>query len=119
MRVIDTTPDIDLSDPDCIESYWGDELIESLYFAPKKVSTDTQDAALAYERTGLETSELMEPLFYMFARIDFPVRTGYVFGYLAVRRYLQDQGLRTKDILGIDWRRVLCAQHEEKGQACS
>lgn len=271
MRVIDTTLDIDLSDSDSIESYWDDELIESLYFVPKKVSTDTRDAALAspafaqslaklrelsasrslasycselmagfehdtghslahgtlylvlgcatttiytvtvdgsdvsvlcveslggsiqtlalylahefthfarkdlidgdifescigerlvtegiaesysadvvpnqttaaycivdeetvswvvdhnealeaYVRTGLETSELMEPLFYMFARIDFPVRTGYVFGYLAVRRYLQDQGLRTKDILGIDWRRVLCAQHEEKGQACS
>lgn len=67
----------------------------------------------ALVRTSLETTELMETLFYMFARIDFPVRTGYVFGYLAVRRYLQEQGLRTKDILGIDWRRVLRAQHEE------
>ena len=55
----------------------------------------------------------MEPLFYMFARIDFPVRTGYVYGYLAVRRYLRDQGLQTRDILGIDWRRVLCAQDKE------
>ncbi len=63
--------------------------------------------------TGLKTTELMETLFYMFARIDFPVRTGYVFGYLAVRRYLQDKGLQTKDVLGIDWRLVLCAQSEE------
>ncbi len=61
----------------------------------------------------LETTELMETLFYMFARISFPVRTGYVFGYLAVRRYLQDNGLQTKDVLGIDWRLVLCAQSEE------
>lgn len=60
-------------------------------------------------RTSLESTEQMESLFYMFARIGFPVRTGYVFGYLAVRRYLQDQGLRTKDIIGIDWRRVLRA----------
>ena len=72
----------------------------------------------AYVRTGLDTSKLMEPLFYMFARIDFPVRTGYVFGYLVVRRYLQDQGLQTKDILGVDWRRVFCAHNEEKGQTC-
>lgn len=64
-------------------------------------------------RTSLETTELMETPFYMFARIDFPVRTGYVFGYLAVRRYLQEQGLRTKDILDIDWRRVLRVQNEE------
>lgn len=70
------------------------------------------DELEALVRTNLETTELMESLFYMFARIDFPVRTGYVFGYLAVRRYLQDQGLETKDILGIDWRRVLCARGE-------
>ncbi len=70
------------------------------------------DELEALVRTNLETTELMESLFYMFARMDFPVRTGYVFGYLAVRRYLQDQGLETKDILGIDWRRVLCTQDE-------
>lgn len=270
MKVIDTTADVDLSDPRSIESYWNDELIETLYFDPKRVSTDMRDAALAspsfaqritklqalaalcslashcsklmaeferdtrhslaggtlylvlgcatttiytvavdgsdvsvlcleslegsaqtlslylahefthfirkdlldkdifescvgerlvtegiaesysadvvpdqstatycivseetvswveahfdaletYVRTGLTTTELMEPLFYMFARIDFPVRTGYVFGYLAVRRYLQEHGLQTKDVLGIDWRRVLCAQNEEKDQTC-
>lgn len=182
MKVIDTTLGIDLRDPRSIESYWNDDLIEALYFGPKKVSAGMRDAALylahefthyvrkdllnkdifescvgerlvtegiaesysadvvggqatatycivdeatvswveahyaeleALVRTSLETTELMETLFYMFARIDFPVRTGYVFGYLAVRRYLQEQGLRTKDILGIDWRRVLRAQHEE------
>ena len=93
MRVIDTTAGVDLSDPLSIESYWDGKLIE--------------------------TTELMEPLFYMFARIDFPVRTDYVLGYLAVRQYLQDHGLRTKDILGIDWRRVLRAQHEEENQTCT
>ena len=52
------------------------------------------DELEALVRTGLETTELMETLFYMFARLDFSVRMGYVFGYLAVRRYLQDQGLQ-------------------------
>lgn len=265
MKVIDTTVGVDLSDPKSIESYWNDELIEALYFGPKRVSANMRDAALAspafaqslaklqtlaashalvsycsglmdrfardaghflgngslylvlgcatttiytvevngsdvsvlcveslggstqtlelclahefthfvrkdlldkdifescigerlvtegiaesysadvvpgqttatycivdeatvawvethydeleaHVRATLETTELMESLFYMFARIDFPVRTGYVFGYLAVRRYLQNQGLQTKDILGVDWRRVLCAQSEE------
>ncbi len=71
------------------------------------------DTLEALVRTNLQTTELMETLFYMFAHIDFPVRTGYVFGYLAIRRYLQERGLRTKDILDINWRRVLCAQNEE------
>ncbi|MDO4808102.1 MAG: DUF2268 domain-containing putative Zn-dependent protease [Coriobacteriales bacterium] len=69
---------------------------------------DEHRAALdAYIRGGLESTELMEPLFYMFANVDFPVRTGYVYGYRAVRDYLKRHRLRTKDILGIDWRRVL------------
>ena len=71
------------------------------------------DELEAYVRSGLEATELMEPLFYMFARIDFPVRTGYVYGYLAVRRYLRDQGPQTRDFLGIDWRRVLSDQDKE------
>ena len=115
MQVIDTTSAIDFSNPSCIESYWNDKLVETLYFGPKIVSwVEANYKALeARIRTSLESTEQMESLFYMFARIDFPVRTGYVFGYLAVRRYLQERGLRTKDILGIDWRRVLRAQHEE------
>lgn len=64
----------------------------------------------SYVRGGLESTDLMEPLFYMFARIDFPVRTGYVLGYRAVRGYLDEQGLETKDILGIDWHRVLVSE---------
>lgn len=61
----------------------------------------------AFVRGGLESTDRMEPLFYMFAQTDFPVRTGYVLGYRAVRGYLEEQGLETKDILGIDWHRIL------------
>ncbi len=46
MQVIDTTLGVDLNDPNSIASYWSDRLIETLYFAPKKVSTDIRDAAL-------------------------------------------------------------------------
>ena len=63
----------------------------------------------AYVRAGLESTELMEPLFYMFAKIDFPVRTGYVYGYFAVRDYLKRHHLQTKDIIGIDWQSVLAS----------
>lgn len=61
----------------------------------------------AFVRGGLESTDLMEPLFYMFAQTDFPVRTGYVLGYRAVRGYLGERGLETKDILGIDWHCIL------------
>ena len=47
MKVIDTTLGIDLSDPRSIKSYWNEELIEVLYFGPKKVSANMRDAALA------------------------------------------------------------------------
>ena len=112
MQVIDTTSAIDYTDPSSIESYWNDKLVETLYFGPKIVSwVEANYKALeARINSSLDTAEQMESLFYMFARIDFPVRTGYVFGYLAVRRYLEDLGLQTKDIIGIDWRRVLRAQ---------
>lgn len=45
MRVIDTTAGVNLSDPRGIESYWNGELIKALYFGPKRVSTDTRNAA--------------------------------------------------------------------------
>lgn len=37
----------------------------------------------------LEGTRLMETLFYMYARTEYPPRCGYVYGYLIVRRYLE------------------------------
>jgi len=58
----------------------------------------------------INTPELMSHYFYMFAdtnATNMPTRTGYVYGYLKVREYLENNGLKIKDILGIDWRKVI------------
>ena len=49
----------------------------------------------------------MRDLFYMYADISFPVRSGYVYGYFVVKKYLEENGLHVKDILGIDWKEIL------------
>lgn len=56
---------------------------------------------------ALDDTSLMEGLFWMYAPIDYPVRTGYVYGYDRVRQYLETRGLHVRDILGIDWQDVL------------
>lgn len=68
---------------------------------------DNEDHLAKTIAEGLETTDQMAYLFYMYAQIDIPVRTGYVYGYRAVRRYLVAHHLQTKDILGIDWHDVL------------
>lgn len=60
-----------------------------------------------YTKGKLESNELMSDLFYMFAEIDFPVRTGYVYGYFKVKEYLDKNNLKIKDILQIDWHEIL------------
>ena len=55
----------------------------------------------------LDTNELMSDFFYMYADISIPVRTGYVYGYLKVKKYLEKNNLRIKDILNKDWRDIL------------
>ncbi len=60
-----------------------------------------------YIKEELDNNNLMSDLFYMFAEIDFPVRSGYVYGYLKVKTYLEKNKLKVKDILGINWRDVL------------
>ena len=55
----------------------------------------------------LEDASWIQNLFSMSAEIDFPVRTGYVYGYYAVRDYLLRKRLRVKDILGADWKEIL------------
>lgn len=57
-----------------------------------------------------DTSELMYDYFYMYADINItgiPPRTGYVYGYLKVKQYLENNNLKIKDILEIDWRKVI------------
>lgn len=56
------------------------------------------------------TSELMSDFFYMFADTNvtgMPVRTGYVYGYLKVKEYLENKNLKVKDIIEIDWKEIV------------
>ena len=55
----------------------------------------------------LEDASLMKDLFYMFADIDYPVRSGYVYGYLAVKHYLERNHMQVRDILLTDWHEIL------------
>ena len=43
----------------------------------------------------------------MFAEIDYPVRSGYVYGYLAVKQYLEKNNLSVRDILSADWQIIM------------
>ena len=56
------------------------------------------------------TPELMSDYFYMFADTNItgmPVRTGYVYGYLKVKEYLEANNLKVKDIIGINWQEII------------
>ena len=57
-----------------------------------------------------DTNELMSDYFYMFAdtfKTGLPVRTGYVYGYLIVKEYLEKYNLKIKDIIDKDWKDIL------------
>ena len=58
-------------------------------------------------RGGLFGRDLMSDLFYMYAEVDYPVRSGYVYGFYAVKQYLEENNLHVKDIIGIDWKTIL------------
>ena len=58
-------------------------------------------------KDNLSNSSLMKDLFYMFAEIDYPVRSGYVYGYLAVKQYLEKNNLSVRDILSADWQIIM------------
>lgn len=49
----------------------------------------------------------MSDLFYMYAEVDYPVRSGYVYGFYVVKQYLEENNLHVKDIIGIDWKTIL------------
>ena len=58
----------------------------------------------------IDTNELMSDYFYMFAdtqKTGLPARTGYVYGYLKVKEYLENNNLRIKDIIDKEWEDIL------------
>lgn len=60
--------------------------------------------------TELDKNNMMYDFFYMFAKTkipNMPVRTGYVYGYLKVKEYMRKNNLKIKDIVKLDWRKVL------------
>lgn len=38
---------------------------------------------------------------------NMPVRTGYIYGYLKVKEYMKRNNLQVKDIIIIDWRKII------------
>ena len=68
------------------------------------------DKVEAHMSGKLDTNELMSDYFYMFADTNItglPARTGYVYGYLKVKEYLEKNNLRVKDIIDKDWKDIL------------
>lgn len=63
-----------------------------------------------YMRGKIDSSELMKDYFYMYVDTHItgmPARIGYVYGYLKVKEYLEENNLCVKDILGIEWKDIL------------
>ncbi len=61
-------------------------------------------------KNNLNEKEYMYDFFYMFAKPKIngmPVRTGYTYGYLKVKEYLEKNNLKVKDIITIDWKEIL------------
>ena len=55
----------------------------------------------------LDSNELMSDYFYMFAdtlKTGMPARTGYVYGYLKIKDYLEKNNLKIRDIIDKDWK---------------
>lgn len=58
----------------------------------------------------IDTNELMSDYFYMFAdteKTGLPARTGYVYGYLKVKEFLEKNNLKIKDIINKNWKDIL------------
>lgn len=58
----------------------------------------------------VDTNELMSDYFYMFAntkKTGLPARTGYVYGYLKVKEFLEKNNLKIKDIIDKEWKEIL------------
>jgi len=58
----------------------------------------------------IDTNELMSDYFYMYAdtkKNGLPARTGYVYGYLKVKEYLEKNNLKIRDIIDKNWEDIL------------
>lgn len=54
----------------------------------------------------IDSNELMSDYFYMYAdtkKTGLPARTGYVYGYLKVKEYLEKNNLKIRDIIDKNW----------------
>lgn len=61
-------------------------------------------------KNELDKKDMMYDFFYMYAKTkipNMPVRTGYVYGYLKVKEYMKKNNLQVKDIIRIDWRKII------------
>lgn len=58
-------------------------------------------------KDNLDSNKDMYKYFYMYAKVDIPVRCGYVYGYIKVMEYLKNNNLNINDIITIDWKDVL------------
>ena len=68
------------------------------------------DKVEKHMKDKIDTNELMYDYFYMFAdtkKTGLPTRTGYVYGYLKVKEYLEKNNLKIKDIITKDWNEIL------------
>lgn len=71
---------------------------------------NNMDKVETYMIGKVSTNELMSDYFYMFADVaktGIPARTGYVYGYLKVKEYLEKNRLKVKDIISLDWKEIL------------
>lgn len=68
------------------------------------------DKVESHMKGKTNSNELMSDYFYMYADTDktgLPARTGYVYGYLKVKEYLEKNNLRIKDIIDKRWEDIL------------
>lgn len=61
-------------------------------------------------KESLDSNKGMYNFFYMFAKTipdNMPVRTGYVYGYLKVKKYLKENNKKVENIIKIGWEDIL------------
>ena len=95
---------VNVTDPNPIEVVINDKK----YTIVKRAANI--DKVEEHMRGKIDTNELMSDYFYMFVdteKTGLPARTGYVYGYLKVKEYLENNNLRIKNIIDKDWKDIL------------
>ena len=67
------------------------------------------DKVEEHMKNKTNSNELMSDYFYMFAdssKTGLPPRTGYVYGYLKIKEYLEKNNLKMKDIIDKEWQNI-------------